>query len=91
MSDAVDRTVEVLGDALGSSYSHAVRRLLVRRLDAAGLLATTEHDRQVAASALREAADEIDNPSATPEVESAADAASHLRDRADQIERGEQP
>lgn len=41
-ADHIDRAAEVLGDALGSSYSHAVCRLLARRLDAAGLLASPD-------------------------------------------------
>lgn len=89
MTDHIDRAAEVLGDALGSSYSHAVCRLLVRRLDAAGLLASPKHDAAMAAKALREAAGELDDPAISPDVESAGDAAVYLADAADRIERGE--
>lgn len=46
-----------------------------------------KHDAAAAAKALREVADEINNPSRTPDLESVARAVVYLRDRADQIER----
>lgn len=49
-------------------------------------LTTEAHDRQVAAKALREAAGEINNPNATPDIESVARAVVYLYDRADRIE-----
>ena len=59
MSDQIDRAAEVLSGALGDEFSAAATRLLARRLDAAGLLASSEHDRQVAARTLREAAGNV--------------------------------
>ena len=43
-------------------------------------LTTEAHDRQVAAKALREAAGEINNPNATPDIESVARAVVYLYD-----------
>lgn len=100
MSDHIARVAEVLdrhfterdedsGCARRCGYDGDDRAdHIARALDAAGLLVTPEqHDAAVAAKALREAAGEINNPNATPDLESVARAVVYLRDRADRIER----
>lgn len=93
MSDHIERAAdEIIGIQVGTGYESVTIGIdeameAARALDAAGLLVTPEHDAAVAAKALREAAGEINNPNATPDLESVARAVVYLRDRADRIER----
>lgn len=106
MSDHVDRAADLLWEAIddegieGRLYRQDCH-YITATLDAAGLLATPEHDAAVAARALRNAADALDGGIGTStarfsmdphDYDSRADygyavAEADLRDRADRIER----
>ena len=80
------------GDCECNASDRVDARHAAEELDAAGLLASPEHDAAVAAKALREAADDMgdtDDPDAIYVDNGDADV--WLRARADRIEAGESP
>ena len=88
MADQIEQIVTALTDCCAECADRAEHiAWAIHEHAPAGLLVTPEHDAAVAAKALREAAGEINNPNATPDLESVARAVVYLRDRADRIER----
>ena len=96
MSDHIERAAdEIIGIQVVTGYESVTIGIdeameAARALDAAGLLASPEHDAEVAAKALRDAADDMgdtDDPDAIYVDNGDADV--WLRARADRIEAGE--
>lgn len=93
MSDQIDRAAQIISGAMFGLTTESMVLAVARDLDAAGLLASPEHDAAVAARVLRDAADALEADAAGPGHGLGAHdagifhAALRLRERADRIER----
>lgn len=87
--DVTERARQIVSGAMFGLTTPMMVDAIVSDLDAAGLLATPEHDAAVAAKALREAADEMRHIFLHKGTTLGMPADDWLLDRADSIERRE--